>query len=478
MALPSNASTINISDKIADTIKTTAGYFTNGDGTIGGVDIHTGSLVDSNEKYYFNVTQMHPNSSSAEVQFSVTYGDYRGSGSNTFGDSTTNSNTLNGETEAVYKQFTNLLLEESEASGGFKISQQGSDGQLGTGVKDDYVYVLVGKRAKFKDRINKKAWTLVLSGSNTHPGSGVQISLTDDSSTTAATATPGGPRHNIISGALGTVVSASSERTFGWFYPEMGVMVFSGAELSASIPGGHNFSPYYQSESIANVVHLPVTASLNSAIISSSADVNLTGSFSVGDFVEITTGSLDVSLRTQILSMGGLGTGAVGGQNFFITCSENWTGTAVNSSVTMSLGVKISTITSSFSTNADVIASSSGFAPNLNNKGNPQNALRFVNCMRNVSGTSLRLRSEEDQTQENYFCRIKAPEYNFSSNPTYTSGSKNKIKNIDMHGNPQTFITGIGLYNSAGQLLAIAKLSSPLKKNFASEATIKVKLTY
>ena len=56
--------------------------------------------------------------------------------------------------------------------------------------------------------------------------------------------------------------------------------------------------------------------------------------------------------------------------------------------------------------------------------------------------------------------------------------SKNKIKNVDMHGNPQTFITGIGLYNGAGQLLAIAKLSSPLKKNFASEATIKVKLTY
>ena len=47
-----------------------------------------------------------------------------------------------------------------------------------------------------------------------------------------------------------------------------------------------------------------------------------------------------------------------------------------------------------------------------------------------------------------------------------------------MWGNPQTFITGVGLYNSSGQLLAIAQLSKPLKKNFASEATIKVKLTY
>ena len=99
--------------------------------------------------------------------------------------------------------------------------------------------------------------------------------------------------------------------------------------------------------------------------------------------------------------------------------------------------------------------------------------------MKNMgSSTSLRLRSEEDQTQENYFCRIRAEQYNFSANPTFVSGSKNKVRNLDMHGNPQTFITGVGLYNSSGQLLAIAKLSSPLKKNFASEATIKVKLTY
>ena len=88
------------------------------------------------------------------------------------------------------------------------------------------------------------------------------------------------------------------------------------------------------------------------------------------------------------------------------------------------------------------------------------------------------VRSEEDQTEENYFCRIKAEQYNFSSNPSFVSGSKNKLRNTDQFGDPHTFITGVGLYNSAGQLLAIAKLSKPLLKNFATEATIKVKLTY
>ena len=94
------------------------------------------------------------------------------------------------------------------------------------------------------------------------------------------------------------------------------------------------------------------------------------------------------------------------------------------------------------------------------------------------SANTLRLRSEEDQTQENYFCRVRAEQYNFSANPTFVSGSLNKLRHTNMHGNPTTFITGVGLYNSAGQLLATARLSSPLKKNWASEATIKVKLTY
>ena len=72
----------------------------------------------------------------------------------------------------------------------------------------------------------------------------------------------------------------------------------------------------------------------------------------------------------------------------------------------------------------------------------------------------------------------KYVDYNFTANSTFVSGGLNKLRHINMMGNPTTFITGIGLYNSAGQLLAIASLSKPLIKNFASEATIKVKLTY
>jgi hypothetical protein len=121
--------------------------------------------------------------------------------------------------------------------------------------------------------------------------------------------------------------------------------------------------------------------------------------------------------------------------------------------------------------------SCSGFAPNLSVIGNSKNALRFINCLQK-DGTYLKFRSEEDQLSVSYFCRVKTTNMNFSNNPTFVSGSANEIRHRSMWGNPVTYISGIGLYGTNGQLVAIGKLSTPLKKNFNSEATIKVKLTY
>ena len=67
---------------------------------------------------------------------------------------------------------------------------------------------------------------------------------------------------------------------------------------------------------------------------------------------------------------------------------------------------------------------------------------------------------------------------NFSNNPTFVSGSLNELRHKQMKGNPQTFITSVQLYNNRGDIVAVGNLSKPLKKNFQSEATIKVKLTY
>ena len=61
---------------------------------------------------------------------------------------------------------------------------------------------------------------------------------------------------------------------------------------------------------------------------------------------------------------------------------------------------------------------------------------------------------------------------------TFWSGSQYDIRHSDMQNNPQVYITEVGLYDEAGELMAIGRLSSALEKNFSSEAIVKVRLTY
>ena len=94
------------------------------------------------------------------------------------------------------------------------------------------------------------------------------------------------------------------------------------------------------------------------------------------------------------------------------------------------------------------------------------------------TGAKLKFRDEEDQVSNQYFCRVRAGEMNFSNNPTFVSGSNNELRQKTMWNNPTVYPTTVQLYNGSGDVVAIGRLSKPLKKNFSSEATIKVKLTY
>jgi hypothetical protein len=44
--------------------------------------------------------------------------------------------------------------------------------------------------------------------------------------------------------------------------------------------------------------------------------------------------------------------------------------------------------------------------------------------------------------------------------------------------NPQTFPTTVGLYNDTNELIAVAKLSRPLLKDFTKEALVRIKLDF
>ena len=76
-----------------------------------------------------------------------------------------------------------------------------------------------------------------------------------------------------------------------------------------------------------------------------------------------------------------------------------------------------------------------------------------------------------------YFCRVNHDEFNYSSNPTYLNNSKIRVKTKASE-DPISYITTIGLYSAANELMAVAKLSEPLKKTPSQEFTLRVRLDY
>lgn len=96
----------------------------------------------------------------------------------------------------------------------------------------------------------------------------------------------------------------------------------------------------------------------------------------------------------------------------------------------------------------------------------------------NTSSYAFQGRTSEVVSSTYYFVRLFNGEFNYSNNPSFYSGSTAKVKYDSMILNPQTYLTSIGLYDDNQQLLAVAKLSKPVRKSFDRELVIKVKLDY
>jgi len=93
-------------------------------------------------------------------------------------------------------------------------------------------------------------------------------------------------------------------------------------------------------------------------------------------------------------------------------------------------------------------------------------------------GNPFTINSQENLTSDFVFVRARNSEYNYSANPSFISSSTGAVLYNDFINAPQTFITTVGLYNDENELLATAKLSKPLKKDFTKETLVRVKLDF
>ena len=345
-------------DTITTQITVTNGFFDGGVGTLAGSNLSTSSLSTTQKSYYYNLQY------NSKDHFSVTYGHILGSGS------AEESTTVEGTTQAIYKQFFNFTEPSAEnlRDGAGWSMVDGTNGA--NAVTQEGVYILAAERLQMKDRLNPGTWTVNLSGSNT-AGTAANLNLTDDSKTVEAESAPFGPRYHIVEGSAGTVTTAYTTKTYGFFYPDAGLMVLSANALSSSLPG----DPLMVTSGSGNLTH---------------TGTGLTQDLTVTD--------------------------------------------ATDNASKLSLAIQ--------------------------------------------KGTGVTLRSEEQQYVYDYFCRAKASEFNLSQNPTFWSGSTYEIRHSDMVTNPQTFVSEVGLMDVNGDVLAVGRLSSPINKNFSSEAIVKVRLTY
>jgi hypothetical protein len=94
-------------------------------------------------------------------------------------------------------------------------------------------------------------------------------------------------------------------------------------------------------------------------------------------------------------------------------------------------------------------------------------------------GADFQVRRTENVSTSHYFVRANNREFNFSNNPTFVvTGSTGEFINSSFNRDPKVYITTVGLYDDANELLAVAKTSQPVVKSFDKEIAIKVKLDF
>ncbi len=127
--------------------------------------------------------------------------------------------------------------------------------------------------------------------------------------------------------------------------------------------------------------------------------------------------------------------------------------------------------------NPSAINQAAGVTTNTNqNISNTANATAFIDSL-NLAG-NFTLNAEETITSDYVFIRSRNSEFNYSSNPSFISGSTGELIYSQFINNPQVYITTVGMYNDANELVAVAKLSRPLVKDFTKESLVRVKLDF
>ena len=447
--------------------------------------------ISSNvQEYYSTIYQTASTEATAEIQFDVAYGDLVGSGSQFLNSLVTGST----PTRTNYGQYRNLVLGDENAAFIF------------SGITSSYWYAMPIERARYKQTILPGTWTLRLGGYSSTVLAGTPITT----NLTIATGLPG----------IATQVVLPSETVVN--------IPNNGLNITFLNPDG--------------TVVAPSPGNPNPPTINGTVDISTNAQSQVSSLNFDTTNPTNLKAGMIMKFLGSLftvGGGVDGVNDVYLRINENWmleSTTYSDDTIQLTDDSKISTVvnfcdagrifqiisgsagvkTPSTFMNINGYTAASGsygfMLPDINtlilngealdaipergginfgtsrsfdSKG--ENALSLINSLNRGVGNQgsspanegqFTINSKEDLSSDYVFCRARNSEFNYSANPSFISSSTGAVLFSEFIENPTTYITTVGLYNRPGELLAVAKLSRPLEKNFTKELLVRVKLDF
>ncbi|MAG27129.1 hypothetical protein CMI47_16455 [Candidatus Pacearchaeota archaeon] len=195
----------------------------------------------SSGNYYYDVYDKAGTDSTREVQFAVAYGHRDGKGS-------LSTSVGNNPTKAIYSQFRNIAIQNPNSNTQFNFN---ANGESSTNYLADDIWVININRARYREKMDPGNWELHLSGSTLGSGisvMGQKLKLIDDSGATADSTIRDSQRvFNVVSGSISSGTSVTPEAhtavlqtaidsagSYGYFYPELGVIVLNANAISSS----------------------------------------------------------------------------------------------------------------------------------------------------------------------------------------------------------------------------------------------------
>ena len=126
--------------------------------------------------------------------------------------------------------------------------------------------------------------------------------------------------------------------------------------------------------------------------------------------------------------------------------------------------------------NPTAVSQSIRVSPSRSNNSDGLNNAKLFDSIN--AGASFTLNSQETLTSDYVFVRARNSEFNYSENPSFIAGSTGEVIYDQFINSPQVYLTTIGMYNDSNELIAVAKMSRPLLKDFTKEALVRVKLDF